>query len=51
MLEVWVCAKFGFVRSLGLFKVLVFSEFGSVRSLGLFEVWVCSTPPMRGSSG
>ena len=36
LFEVWVCAKFGFVRSLG------FSEFRFVRRLGLFDAWDCS---------
>ena len=42
MFEVWVCLKFGFIRSLGLFEVWVCSEFGFVRSSGLFEAWVYS---------
>ena len=42
----WVCSKFGF-----LIEVWVCAKFGFVRSLGLFEVQVCSTPPIRGSSG
>ena len=45
----WVCSKFGFVRSLGLFEVSVCSKFGFVRSFGLFEVSVCLTLTILGS--
>ena len=38
----WVCLKFGFVRSLGLFELWVCAKFRFVRSFGFFEAWVCS---------